>query len=114
MRRLALSTCLALLCAQAGANGTITAHVVGVRVDKDGRGMVIFDQQVGGAPASCRHSAYLNALSFDANTAGGRAIEATALTAKATGAPVNAWGTGDCSIYGGAWVEDWSYGIVQQ
>lgn len=88
------------------------AKVIQVRIDQDGKGMVVFDQQVGGTPATCVHSAYTNALSFNAATGGGKAIMAMALTAKATGVAVTVYGNGTCGIYGGAHVEDWSYGVM--
>jgi len=75
--------------------------------------MVVFDQQVGGTPATCVHPAYTNALSFNATTGGGRAIMALALTAKTTGVVVTVFGNGTCGIYGGAHVEDWSYGVLR-
>lgn len=98
---------------QALASGYVTAKVASVRVDQTGKGMVMFDQAVGGQPASCRHSAYENALAFDSNTPGGKAILAMALSAKAIGNTLLAYGTGTCTIYSGSWVEDWNYGIVQ-
>ena len=84
-----------------------------VRVDIDGRGMVVFDQPLAGSPASCTHPAYTNAFSFSTATDGGKAILAMALTAKTTGARVYAYGTGACSIYGGSWVEDMFYGVME-
>ena len=99
-------------CSSAWSAGSVSGKVIQVRVDKDGRGIVTFDTQVGGAPATCRHSAYTNALSFDANTHGGKAIMALALAAKTSGSSVSAYGMGACSIYGGAWVEDWDYGVI--
>lgn len=73
----------------------------------------MFAQNISGTPATCRHpSAYNNALAFDANTPGGKAILAIALSAKATGAPVSANGNGTCAVYGGAHVEDWDYGVL--
>jgi|SRR5882724_1728647 len=113
MLRLVLVFLILAISNLALANGSVSGKVVAVRVDQNGIGMVTFDQPVTGAPASCRHPAYANALSFDSNTAGGRTIAAAALAAKATGDTVSAYGTGACTIYGGAWVEDWSYGVVQ-
>jgi hypothetical protein len=83
-------------------------------VDRTGIGMVVFDKPVIGDFATCRNSAaYANALGFDANTAGGKAVLAMALTLKATGDLVSAIGTGACTSFGGAHVEDWSYGLSQ-
>lgn len=83
-----------------------------MRVDQNGLGMVIFDQNVGSAFATCRDSNnYANALSFNVNNAGGKGILALALSAKAAGNSVIAYGDGSCSNYG-SYVENWSYGIV--
>ena len=113
--RLLISALLALcISSQANAIGSVgSAKVIQVRIDQDGKGMAIFDQQVGGTPATCVHPAYTNAFSFDATTAGGKAIMAMALTAKTTDARVNVYGNGTCGIYGGAHVEDWLYGVIQ-
>jgi hypothetical protein len=82
-----------------------------VRVDQDGKGMVVFDTQVSNSP-TCINQAYNNAFAFDASTAGGKAILATALTAKAMSASMNVYGTGACAIYYGNNVEDWYYGTI--
>lgn len=111
--RIVASVLLTGIAAQALAFGSVTAKVVDIRVDRNGLGMVIFDQPIAGSPPSCVHVAYTNALSFDANTAGGKAILAAALVAKASGDTVNAYGTGECANYGNAWAEDWSYGHVR-
>lgn len=70
--------------------------------------MVIFDQPIGGDPATCVHASYKNALAFDAATAGGKAILGVALAAKAAGATTTVYGTKTCGIY--SVVEDWMYG----
>ena len=109
--------CLPALClafasaisASAMANGSLLAKVTMVRIDKDGRGMVQFDQAATGTPPSCVAVDYAKTFAFDSTTAGGKAIMATALAAKATGNSVFVYGTGACSIYGN-YVEDWSYG----
>jgi len=89
------------------------AKVIAVRVDVDGRGMVVFDRDITGGFATCRNeSAYKNALAFGPDT-GGKNVLAFALSAKATGATVTVYGDGTCSINGGAHVENWSYGILQ-
>jgi hypothetical protein len=102
----ALLTCIA---GQALAAGVVVGKVIAVRVDSNGRGMVFFDQPIGGTPPSCVHPAYLNALSFDA-TSGGKSVLAAALAAKATGETVTAYGLGACVNYNNNWVEDWNYG----
>jgi hypothetical protein len=72
---------IGLFAAQAAlASGTVTAHVINVRVDQTGKGIVYFDQNLVGSPA-CIMPTYENALAFDTSTAGGRAIMARALAA---------------------------------
>lgn len=100
------------VCGNSFAYGTVSGKVVEVRVDRSGRGMVMFDQQVTGAFASCRISAYSSSLAFDANSAGGKAVLALVLAAKATGDTVTAIGLGSCAVYGGTFVEDWDYGAI--
>lgn len=95
---------------QAFSYGALSnAKVTQVRIDSDGKGMVIFDQPIGNAPPGCVIPAYANAMAFNATTAGGKAIMAMALTAKTTGGNIVVHGTGGCGHYGG-YVEDWSYG----
>lgn len=107
----AISTLIGIfLSTLAVAAGDIaTAQVIGVRVDRDGHGLVMFDRPVGGTPPGCVIAYYANALAFNANEAGGKATLALALAAKASGDPVTAYGSGTCTTYG-AWVEDWDYG----
>ncbi|WP_129782188.1 hypothetical protein [Peristeroidobacter soli] len=89
-----------------------SAQVVGVRVDSNGKGLVMFDRALGSTPASCAIAYYANALAFDLNTNAGKAILALALAAKASGDPVTAYGQGTCATYGHS-VEDWNYGQAQ-
>ena len=114
--KIAMKSLIVLLAAatfsiQAPAAGSVDGKVIQVRMDKNGWGMVIFDQALGGTPPSCVGAPYANALAFDSNTAGGKAIAAMALTAKATASPITVYGTGACSVYG-AYLEDWSYGVI--
>ncbi|MBT9495574.1 MAG: hypothetical protein IV107_25160 [Paucibacter sp.] len=113
VRVLALVFILCAMSFEAFAYGFISsAKVVQVRIDQDGRGMVIFDKAVGNEPPSCIHAAaYSNALEFDTRTPGGNAIMALALTAKSSNQLLSVYGSGRCEIYGGH-VEDWSYGVV--
>jgi hypothetical protein len=90
------------------AGGSTTAHVTNVRIDQTGKGFVYFDQNLVGSP-TCVMATYENALAFDTNTAGGKAIMARALAAKATGDLIKVYGMGTCSVYG-SWAEDWLYG----
>ncbi|GFE83629.1 hypothetical protein GCM10011487_56290 [Steroidobacter agaridevorans] len=71
----------------------------------------MFDRPVEGR-ASCTIDYYANALAFNTNEAGGKAILALVLAAEATGKPVRAYGTGTCTTYGHS-VEDWEYGQTQ-
>lgn len=112
MRYRILAALALLIANHCFAIGAVQGKVIQVRVDQSGLGMVIFDQNVVGAFAACRDSTnYFNALSFNVNNAGGKAILATALAAKASGTTIQAYGDGSCSNYG-AYVENWSYGIV--
>ena len=111
MKKLILATLATCIFSNALAIGSVGGKVVAVRVDQTGNGMVMFDQPIGGTPPSCAISAYNNALAFNTNTAGGKAILALALSAKATGSVISAYGLGTCSIFGVA--EDWDYGVAQ-
>lgn len=113
MKRFFVVIAAIFIAAQAIANGGGSFRVTGVRIDSNGLGMVIFDQPLSGSRPACIVSAYANALAFDSNTAAGKGIMALALAAKATGDTVGVYGAGACSIYGGSYVEDWSYGVVQ-
>ena len=93
------------------AASNVNAHVLYVRVDVDGRGVVTFDSTIVGTPPACVISYYNNAFAFDSNTAGGKAILATVLSAKASGSLVSVYGTGACAIYGVS-VEDWGSGSM--
>ena len=90
--------------------GSVDGNVVMVRVDHSGKGMVFFNINIGGTPPGCVHDSYKKAFAFDARTDGGKAVLAFALSAKATGSRVIAYGTGECGIYGGSVVETWDYG----
>lgn len=83
------------------------AYVDHVRVDRTGLGYVQFASALSGSPIACGAS-YPNALSFDANSAGGKAVYALALTAKATGKRLYAVGADACSQY--SQVESWGWG----
>ena len=107
---LALAVCVS---ASSFGFGQVSARVLAVRVDQDGRGMVIFDQPVTGEPATCRDNAYANALAFDANTPGGRAVMDLAVASRANSMAMYAVGLGTCDIYGGGGTEDWDYGVMQ-
>ena len=103
-----------ILSIQLNAAGSVgNVKVVKIRVDLNGKAMIHFDSPIGGTPASCVHPAYQDAFGIDASTAGGKAVLSMALTAKATGAPVTVYGMGVCGIYGGTYIETWSYGVMQ-
>ncbi len=88
------------------------AKVIHVRVDSSGKGMVMFDKQIAGTPATCAHVAYKNAFAIDMNTAGGKAALSLALTAKTTDSQITVYGLGVCGLYGGTNVESWNYGVI--
>ncbi len=94
------------------ARGEATSFDVNhVRIDKSGTGYVEFVSPLvaqGGTLPTCG-SLYPKALAFDTNTAGGKAIFALALAAKASGDKIFARGTNDCTIYPDT-MEDWAYG----
>ena len=99
-----------MLSTYASALGSITATIAQVRVDSNGQGMIIFSKLITGTPPSCVIPAYSNALAFDTNTTGGKAVLAMALAAKISGSEVTAYGLGTCKLYGV--VEDWNYGAL--
>jgi hypothetical protein len=90
------------------ATSSVTGLVSNVRVDATGHGMVFFSVTISGSP-SCISSNYNNAFAFDANTVGGRTFVALAMTAKASGDAITAFGLGTCNIYSG-YAEDFDYG----
>lgn len=92
------------------AFGALTiAHVTQVRVDANGTGIIFFDQPLVGV-ATCANAYYNNALAYNATT--GKGALALALSAKATGSPIEVYGTGSCGVYPNT-VEDFSYGVVK-
>jgi len=98
----------ALVSSQASAYGWVAdAKVLQVRVDKNGKGMVIFDRPMTGSPPGCVIPYYANAMAFEG--VNGRAVMAMALAAKAMGSSLTVYGAGTCSVYG-SYVEDWEYG----
>jgi hypothetical protein len=112
MRRLYKIVLVLLMCSVgsfAFATSSVTGLVTNVRVDATGHGMVFFSVTISGSP-SCITSAYNNALAFDANTVGGKNFLALAMTAKASGGAITAFGLGTCNIYGG-FAEDFNYGV---
>lgn len=107
---------LALISSIANAKGVAyNATVVDVRIDHTGHGFIKFKQPLVDAHGStipdCTQEQYSNMLAFDVNTAGGKAVMAIALSAKASGRLIHGVGAGKCDIYGV--MEDWSYGWVQ-
>ncbi|UDF35484.1 UNVERIFIED_ORG: hypothetical protein LHJ69_23550 [Shinella sp. XGS7] len=95
------------------AGSVSLSQVTNVRVDRDGRAMVMFERNISNSPGCINASAYPNALAIDTNTAGGKAALAMVLAARGAGKRVGAFGTGGCAIYGGAHVEDWDYGVSE-
>jgi hypothetical protein len=83
-----------------------------VRVDKSGLGYVKFTANLGGTPPTCgTANGYPQALSFNTNDSGGKAILSIALTAKASGKKIFAVGTNLCDHYGV--MEQWNWGYIQ-
>jgi hypothetical protein len=111
MRKLMAATIGLFMVHAAFAQGVVTGHVVHVRIDQSGKGFVYFDENVVGYP-SCVISTYENAMAFDANTAGGKAIMARALAAKAMSDLMTVYGSSSCTVFGG-WAEDWMYGDTE-
>lgn len=90
------------------ANGFEIDHV---RVDRSGKGYVMFKNSLIGPPASCVQSGYVKALAFDTNTEGGKAIYSSMLAAFMSNKKVTARGTGSCLAYPSV-VEDYEWGFV--
>jgi len=72
--------------------------VVYVRADANGYGIVNFDSPLEDAPASCING-HPSHMSFDTNTAGGKALMSVLLTAYSSGKKITARGTGACDEY---------------
>lgn len=114
MKSFFLAAALALAATQAPALAVGVADTYSVdyvRVDANGYGYVQFTTALIGQPAACTQPDYAKVLSFDTNTAPGKAILAIVLQAKASDAKVYAKGTGDCPYYGV--MEKWNWGYVQ-
>ncbi len=80
----------------AGIADNITVYQV--RIDQSGMGYIWFTSPLTGIPASCA-SSHPSQLSFDTNTAGGKAILSLALSAKVSGKRIYAKGTDSCEGY---------------
>lgn len=109
MYRMVLVALLFCGISPAFAVGTVIGPVVKVRVDSNGKGMIFFSANVSGVAVHCASTYYPNVLAFDSATPGGKSILAAALAAKATGDTVEAYGTGQCAIYGSGVAEDVQY-----
>lgn len=81
-----------------------SGKVIGVRVDASGFGIVSFSNFLT-TPAPCVIPYYNNAMSFNTNTTGGKAMLATILFAQSKNSNIYSAGTGACAIYGAS-VED--------
>ncbi len=82
-------------------------YVKDIRIDRDGKGLVVFTSALSGSRPSCAAS-YPYSLSFDTNTEGGKGVYILVLTAKALNKTIFARGTNSCSIF--SVVEDWQRG----
>lgn len=96
---------LAANCEVCSAQSTVTAYIKNVRVDANGRGYVIFTEDLSGDVATCVSSSYLKHLSFDSSTDAGKSMYSAILTAAAAHHEVTAKGAGTCVAYPDA-VED--------
>src|SRR5688572_1634862 len=103
-----LVTLLSISLNTAAFGGIDNGVVIEVRVDKSGLGYVAFGSPLTSQPPTCTQAGYANALAFNTNEAGGRAILSIVLAAQASGKKINARGTGTCSLYGV--MEDWNWG----
>ncbi|MCW8879702.1 MAG: hypothetical protein OQK04_15685 [Kangiellaceae bacterium] len=107
-----IAICLLVLSCQSFAAGNVAnAKIINVRVDDNGKAMIIFDRDVSGTPPGCVHSAYKNAFAIDASTDGGKAVLALALSTMSRKANISVYGQGVCGVYGGSYIETWSYGV---
>jgi len=92
--------------ASIAAAATHYGHAVPVSivVHNDGFVDVFFDPatQVSGSPPACTgYSSGALAMRLDSSTAGGQAMLATLLAARANSDPVYYFGSGDCASYAG-------------
>lgn len=106
LRNILIALSIFTTSALAFAGNVSGAKVYAIRVDASGLGIVTFNISMT-APAGCINSAYANALAFNTNTAGGKAMLAAIIFARSKNTSVYAYGTGACSLYAGA-VEDLS------
>ena len=81
------------------AEGAVIGKVAEVRIDSDGKGLVTFVDTIVGTQPTCAIAGYNHSMSFDATTAGGKAMYAMALLAKSSGATVYGQGKGVCGTY---------------
>ncbi|WP_146012457.1 hypothetical protein [Janthinobacterium sp. AD80] len=79
---LSLAVALSFISSQAHAEGAIIGKVAEVRIDSDGKGLVTFVDVITGTPPACAIAGYNHSMSFDAATAGGKAMYAMVLLAK--------------------------------
>lgn len=102
MKRILLSLALAVsfISSQAYAEGSVIGKISEVRIDSDGKGLVTFVDSIVGVQPACAIAGYNHSMSFDAATAGGRALYAMALLAKANSAIIYGMGKGTCTTYG--------------
>ena len=98
-------------CQSFAAGNVANAKIINVRVDENGKAMIIFDKDVSGTPPGCVHTAYKNAFAVDASTDGGKAVLTLALSTMSRKANISVYGKGVCGVYGGSYVETWSYGV---
>lgn len=109
MKKLITSVVISLLLIGEVLAGSIAnTTVVRVRTDYHGKAMIFFAVDISNH-ASCVIPTYYTAFAIDTSTAGGKAALSAALTAKATGGKVRAFGLGFCQNYGPSTAEDLSF-----
>lgn len=104
MKKTLVSLALAALCSVAGA-GQATGTIDNTYSHANGAVLVTLTAAPTGAP-SC---ALANRFAIDTNTAGGRAMFQSVITAAAMGKSVTLNGTGACSVWGDAETVSWVY-----
>lgn len=98
-------TLVLVLVSQLSWASSVNSTVTNVRIDKNGKGYIVFSSAISGNAACSTHA---NHLAFDTTTDGGEAIFSLGVAAKATGDVVWASGTSACDVYGT--VESWNWG----
>jgi hypothetical protein len=107
LRNAVLGLALVLIGNFVFAAATINGKITQVRVDASGAGIVVFSVLLT-SPSACTIPYFANAMAFNTNTTGGKALLANILSARNKNGNVYAGGTGTCAVYNGS-VEDLNY-----